>query len=256
MDEHVQHQRRHDGYVATRTLLLGLTLVLPLSFLTLSFLLTSRETIGSAELLANQGFEDGTAGWKPRPLDMTFITVTEPVHSGEWAAALDRSGPTSEIYIFQDVSVVPERAYTHTAEVYKYQARFAEACLRIKWLYSTSPEVEVCVEVDYDGYRPITIALAIAPTDAITARVMAVGKMWTGEEGNPIYFDDLSFTSDPSPPPTPTPIPVYVPLVLKNHPAPVSILDFEPTSTPTALPVEPSLPHRKSDSPSQQRSQR
>jgi len=218
MNGHERDQQSEDDHNTRRPRLLALCLLIPLALLTLSVLLASQSALGSTNLLSNGGFESGTRGWQSFPPAATFITVTEPVTSGTWAASLNKGGTIGEICIFQDVEVQAEATYTLTGWVYMDDANFAQACLRISWRGTEELDsVQTCLYGRNDFYRPITLESVIPPSDTVTARIMAVGDISEPNPSNPVYFDDLSFTSNI--PPTPTPIAFYVPLVVKNHPS-------------------------------------
>jgi hypothetical protein len=207
------------AFAATKPLLLGSSLLLAL--LVVFLLLASGGALGSTDLLTNGGFEDGTTGWSRFPGDTIFVTVADPVHSGEWAASLNRSGVTGDIWIRQDVSVVAEEHYILTGWVYNNEPSFNRVCLRIRWPGHPSLDVQSCVDGLASYYRPITVS-STSPPGATTARIMAMAEVGSVNPPHPVYFDDLSFTSnvDPTPIPTPTPRPfsVFVPLVLKSYP--------------------------------------
>jgi hypothetical protein len=216
MNGHEQGQQSRAGCAARRPLLLGFSLLFPLVLLVFSLILAYRGALGSTNLLTNGGFEDGTTGWMKFPGDAIFVSVTHPVHGGDWAASLNREGLPGEIRIYQNVDVVAGAIYTLTGCAYNSESSFNEVCLRIKWLYTGYPdEVSSCLDGVAADYRPITVSSATAPPDATTARIMAVADILSPNPPNPVYFDDLSFTSNM--PPTPTPISVYVPLVFKGY---------------------------------------
>lgn len=217
MDRHEQDRQSEDGHGAGKPHLLALCLLSLLALLTLSLVLAASTALESANLLTNGGFEDGTEGWTASSV-ATFVTVTDPVSSGNWAASLYKSGTIGEIWIRQDVSVLPSAAYTLTGWIYDDDAKYDQVCLRIRWRASDwLGAVQDCLEGDYDFYRAITLPSVIAPPDAVTARIMAVADISTASPQEPVYFDDLSFTSNI--PPTPTPMAFYVPLVVKSYPS-------------------------------------
>jgi hypothetical protein len=217
MNGHERDQQSEDDHKTRRPRLLALCLLIPLALLTLSVLLASQSALGSTNLLSNGGFESGTSDWQPsHTLGITFTTSTVHVHSGQWAASLIRIDTGGEIWIRQDISVVPSATYTLTGWVYMDDANFAQACLRISWRATEELDsVQTCLYGQNDFYRPITLGPVIPPSDTVTARIMAVGDINEASPSNPVYFDDLSFTSNI--PPTPTPMAFYVPLVVKNY---------------------------------------
>lgn len=217
MDRHEQDQQSEGGHGAGKPHLLALCLLSLTALLALSVLLASYSALGSTNLLSNPGFENGTSHWYPS-YGITFTTSTLHVHSGQWAASLIKTDTGGEIRIFQDVSVVAGAAYTLTGWIYDDDAKYDQVCLRIRWRASDwLGAVQDCLEGEYDFYRPITLSSVIAPPDAVTARIMAVADISTVSPQEPVYFDDLSFTSNI--PPTPTPMAFYLPLVVKSYPS-------------------------------------
>jgi hypothetical protein len=218
MDGHAQGHQSEEDHMPRKVHLLALCLLCLTGFLTLSVLLASQGALGSTNPLQNPGFESGTADWYPSP-DITFITSTLHVHSGQWAASLNKTVTSGQIWIWQDVSVVPSATYTVTGWVYEDDPNFDKSCLRIAWPGSTwVGSVEACLDGDYGSYRPITLASVIAPPDAATARIWAVAYIGEAVPSIPVYFDDLSLTSSVPPTPTPMGTPFYVPMVVKNYP--------------------------------------
>lgn len=217
MNGHERDQQSEDDHKTRRPRLLALCLLIPLTLLTLSVLLASQSALGSTNLLSNGGFESGTSDWQPS-YGISFTTSISPVRSGQWAASLIMTHTTGEISIRQDVSVVPSATYTLTGWVYMDDSYFTNACLRISWRDTEELDsVQTCLDGQNDFYRPITLGSVIPPSDTVTARIMAVAEIGTTGPQEPVYFDDLSFTSDI--PPTPTPIAFYVPLVVRNYPS-------------------------------------
>jgi len=208
MDDHGAGQQSGGGGRSKRCLVLTLAVVLGLAPVALSFFLTLETALGYDNLLRNGGFEEGTSGWTAS-YRATFITVTEPVSSGNWAAAL--SDTTGEIYIQQEVDIVPGATYTLTGRIYKDEPGFMDGCLRIRWVGSDSPDLKDCLSDDRDFYRPITLGPADAPLDARSAKIEGVAVIRTSPLTNPIYFDELSLTSSMMPN-------GFFPLSLKNYP--------------------------------------
>jgi hypothetical protein len=218
MDGHAQGCQSEEDHMPRKVHLLALCLLCLTCFLTLSVLLASQGALGSTNLLENPGFESGTADWYPSS-GITFTTSTLHVHSGQWAASLSKTVTSGQIWIRQDVSVVPSATYTVTVWVYENDPNFDKSCLRIAWPGSTwVGSVEACLDGDYGFYRPITLASVIAPTDAATARIWAVAYIGEAVPSIPVYFDDLSLMSSVPPTPTPMGTPFYVPMVVKNYP--------------------------------------
>jgi hypothetical protein len=177
----------------------------------LSFLLSLDTALGyDLDLLQNGGFEQGASGWGVS-YGATFITVTNPVSSDNWAASLDRRDTPAKIWIYQDVVVVPGATYTLTGWIYKDEPGFDEACLRIEWLASGSPDLQECLSGDNDFYRPITVGPTDAPGDATKARISAAADVADADHLYPVFFDELRVTSNM--------MPIgFIPLCLKNYP--------------------------------------
>jgi len=211
MDDHGAGQQSGGGGRSKRCLVLTLAVVLGLAPVALSFFLNLDTALGwDQNLLQNGGFEQGTSGWRASYW-ATFITVTEPVTSGNWAAALNRSDTTGEIYIQQEVDIVPGATYTLTGWIYKNEPGFDEACLRIEWLESGSPDLQECLSNDSAFYRPITVGPTEAPEHASRAKIRATADIRIPTHTNPIYFDELRLTSNM--------MPIgFLPLSLKNYP--------------------------------------
>jgi hypothetical protein len=209
MDDHGAGQQSGGGGRSKRCRFLTLAVVLGLAPVALSFFLTLKTALGyDQNLLQNGGFEQGTSGWTAS-WGANLITVTDPVSSGNWAAAI--SGTTGSIWIYQDVVVVPGATYTLTGLIHKYERRFHQACLGIEWLESGSPDLQECLYDDHDFYLPLTVSIEAAPSYATRARIKARAYIRTANPANPIYFDELSLTSNMMPV-------AFIPLCLKNYP--------------------------------------
>jgi len=211
MDDHGAGQQSGGGGGSKRCRFLTLAVVLGLAPVALSFFLTLKTALGwDQNLLQNGGFEQGTSGWTAL-YGATFITVTEPVTSENWAAALNRSDTTGEIYIQQEVDIVPGATYTLTGWIYKDEAGFQRACLHIGWVASGSPDVEKCIYDDNNFYRRITVGPTEAPEHACRAKIRATADIRIPTHTNPIYFDELRLTSNM--------MPIgFLPLCLKTYP--------------------------------------
>ena len=209
MDDHEAGQQRGGDQRPSRRLVLILALVLGLAPVALSLFLALETVHGYGSLLANGGFEDGPSCWN-RSYGSTFVTVTQPVSSGNWAASLTRSDTAGGIDIHQDVYVIAGATYTLTGWIYKDEPEFSRVCLRIEWRDSGWPPSEDCISGDAGYYRPITVALAKAPPDASRARIMAVAELLDAGPPNPVYFDEIHLTSNMMPS-------GYIPLLLKNY---------------------------------------
>jgi hypothetical protein len=209
MDDHEGGQQSGGGQRPGRRLALSLALVLGVAPVALSLLLTLKTAYGYGGLLGNGGFEDGTSGWH-NSYASTFVTVTSPVWSGNWAASLTRSDTAGEIDIHQDVRVFAGSSYTLTGWIYEDEPAISRVCLRIEWHDSQWPPQEDCLSGDVGYYRPITIAAVTAPPDASTARIMVVAELLDADPPNPAYFDEISLTSNMMPV-------AYVPLLLRDY---------------------------------------
>jgi hypothetical protein len=208
MDEHGAGQQRGGG-VSKRCLVLTSTVLLSLVPVALSFFLTLETALGYDNLLGNGGFEQGTSGWAAS-YGTTFVTVTDPVSTGNWAAAI--TGTTGSVWIYQDVDIIPGATYTLTGWVYKDDDAYRYALLRIEWWPTGSGMVESGqLTDDNDFYRPITAGPAVAPLNTSKARIKLMANIRTANPSHPIYFDELSLTSTMMPR-------GFFPLSLKNYP--------------------------------------
>jgi len=208
MDDHGAGQQRSGGG-AKRWLVLILAVLLGLAPVAVSFFLTLETALGYDNLLGNGGFEQGTSAWTA-PYGTTFITVTEPVSSGNWAASLDRRDCTGWIWIYQDVDIIAGATYTLTGWIYKNEPGFDEACLGIEWLGSSWPDVEECLSGNNCFYLPLTVSIAAAPPDASRARIKLIADIRTENPSSPIFFDELGLTSSMMPN-------GFLPLSVKNY---------------------------------------
>jgi hypothetical protein len=186
-----------------------LTIAIASALATLLLSLLLNTALGQENLLSNGGFENGTSSWNTS-YGATFVTVTEPVSSGLWAASLYRGGTTGEIWIYQDVPVEPSATYTLTGWALKNESLFLRVCLRIEWPGSEAPPSEDCFSGDNDYYRAITVGPTLPPSDASVARIKAVADIFGANPPSPVYFDELRFTSSMEPS-------GYFPLLLKNY---------------------------------------
>lgn len=193
-------------------------------FLLLALLLspTSGRASDGSNLLQNPGFEEGTDHWLSRPSAAAFVVTDtmEYVHSGTWAASLNRTDAvTGQIYISQDVDVVGGAFYTLTGWAYKDSANFQSVYLRIEW---RDAALQIVSEVDShlltdneDAYHLLCIPRECdgtgeqAPNNAVKARIKCVAHIQEPNPATPVFFDDLRFTFQGSK--------VCLPLVVKNH---------------------------------------
>lgn len=174
-------------------------------------------------LLQNPGFEEDKKNWSYFPSAATFVVTNTPeyVHSGTWAASLNRTdGVADEIHIYQDVPVVGGGYYTLSGWAYKDDPKFGSVYLQIQWwdslgeIYSENSHILtgnedayhlLCVprECDGDGVQ--------VPDKAVKARIKCVAYLHDSNPETPIFFDDLSFTFQG------LSSKVYLPLVVKNY---------------------------------------
>jgi hypothetical protein len=175
----------------------------------LSLFLAFNSALGQTDYLTNGGFEEGTSGWTVSS-NATFVTVTTPVSSGDWAAALSDQGSAYEINIHQDVPIFAGASYTLTGWVYKNESGFRRVCLRVQWLPPSPGDSEKCLTGEADYYRPLTVGLLVGPSDATAARISAVAEIREPNPPSPVYFDDISLTSSLTPR-------LYLPLQLKSY---------------------------------------
>jgi len=176
-----------------------------------------------SNLLQNPGFEEGTIPWLSSPSAATFVVTdtAEYVHSGIWAASLNKEGGAVPIYIYQDVPVVGGGYYTLSGWVYNYKdSPIGDwAMLRIDWrnsqgslftvdsqkLYGDEPGYHER-RIPYDGGDSVQ-----APAAATIARIKCMAYIQEADPETPVFFDELSFTFQGSN------WRVYLPLVVKNY---------------------------------------
>lgn len=177
---------------------------------------------GGSNLLINPGFEEGTAPWLSSPSAATFVVTdtSEYVHSGTWAAALNRTdGVLGEIHIYQDVPVLGGQLYTLSGWAYKNDSAFNCVKLRIEWLdaalQTVSDEESHLLAEDEDAYHRLCVPRECdgtgerAPPNAVTARIEGIAIIASPNPETPVFFDDLSFTFQGWK--------VYLPFVVKNY---------------------------------------
>jgi len=195
-----------------------------------------------SNLLQNPGFEEGSEAWLPdSPTTTQFITVTQPVHSGDWAASLNKIVGGGLIYIYQDVPVVGGGYYTLSGWAYNYKDNPIEdwAMLRIEWRDSSgeiAPPVDsLKVYDDEAGYQERRIPYnggdgVQAPAAATIARIECMAYVHDSETA--VFFDEFTFAllALPTPTSTPTSTPTFTPTPT-HTPSPT------PTATPTYTPV-------------------
>jgi hypothetical protein len=205
-------RRSEGGHARGRCRILALAVFSGLVPVAVSLFLALNTTHAQTSLLANGGFEEGTAGWS-QSYGSTFVTVTTPVSAGNWAASLTKSGVLGEIWIYQDVDVYAGATYTLTGWVYKNDSAFQDVCLRIEW-HGTGgvDQVQDCLSQDAGYYRPITVGPTLAPPDTSKARIKLLADIRTANPPSPVYFDDIRLTSNLMPR-------GYLPLGLKNYPS-------------------------------------
>lgn len=208
MDGRGRSHHSDGGQCSRKSRFLIITIASGLATLLLSLFITT--ALGQDNLLSNGGFENGTSSWNTS-YGATFVTVTEPVSSGLWAASLYRGGTTGKIWIYQDVAVEPSATYTLTGWALKNDSHFGSVCLHIEWPGSAALSSHDCFYDDNDYYRAITVGPTLPPSDASVARIKAVADISGANPPGPVYFDELSFTSSMEPS-------GYFPLLLKNYP--------------------------------------
>ena len=196
-------------------------LVMWVSLLLLAALLSpspGRASSGS-NLLLNPGFEEGKTSWSSGPQDATFTITNTQVHSGSWAASLNRTdGEGGEIYIYQDVPVLGGQFYNLSGWAYKNSPNFSSVYLQIEWRDSSEEiyhEDSHFLTDDEGAYHLLCVPKECdgdgvpAPHNAIKARIKCVARIQEPNPETPVFFDDLSFTFKGSK--------VYLPLVVKNY---------------------------------------
>ena len=208
MDGREAGRQSDGGRAHQRCRILALVILSGLAPVAVSLFLALNTARAQSNLLANGGFEEGTAGWY-QSFGSTFVTVTTPVSSGNWAASLTKSGVAGDVWIYQDVDVHAGAPYTLTGWVYKNESAFQNVCLSIEWHDSDWPDLVDCLSEDNGFYRLITVGPTLAPPDTSKASITIIADIRTQNPPNPMYFDELALTSSMQPS-------GYFPLLLKN----------------------------------------
>jgi hypothetical protein len=175
-----------------------------------SLILSFATALGQTDRLINGGFEAGTSGWTASS-DTSFVTVTTPVSSGNWAASLSDLDTDYDIYIYQQVPVFPGATYTLTGWAYNNEPDFYRVCLRVHWPPPVEDDREECLDGEADFYQPLTVGPLVAPANVDVATIIALAEIRLPDPPSPIYFDEISLTCSLTPR-------LYVPLVSKNYP--------------------------------------
>ncbi len=176
----------------------------------LSLLLSFASALGQTDYLGNGGFEEGISGWTASS-DTSFVTVTTPVSSGNWAASLSDLGADYDIYIYQEAPVFAGATYTLTGWVYNNEPGFYRVCLRVHWSPPVGYDSEECLNGEVDLYQPLTVGPLVAPSNVDVARIIAAAEIRLPAPPSPVYFDEISLTCSLTPR-------AYLPLVSKNYP--------------------------------------
>ena len=190
----------------------------------------------ASEMLANAGFEDGTANWAS--LD-AVLYPSESARSGDGALGITSPGFEQAFDVFQVQTVHPGWEYDLSAWVVANDPNIQRAFLRISWLDSgyglVSSTDSGWLTSASTSYRSLGTGARAAPAGAAVARVavyvIAAGPFTA-------LVDDASFTvtSVPSLPPPATPAPTVPP-----SPS-VTPGTSSPTSTPSPTPAVTATP--------------
>jgi hypothetical protein len=175
-----------------------------------SLILSFATALGQTDRLINGGFEAGTSGWTASS-DTSFVTVTTPVSSGNWAASLSDLGTDYDILIYQEVPVFPGATYTLTGWAYNNEPDFYRVCLRVHWTPPVEHDREGCLDGGASVYQPLVVGPVVAPSNVDVATIIAVAEIRALDPPSPVYFDEISLTCSLTPR-------LYVPLVSKNYP--------------------------------------
>jgi hypothetical protein len=183
------------------------------TLLSASLFLSRSAQAQGLNLLTNPGFETGTtSGWSVNFSTATFSVVTTTVHAGSYAASLT-SNSNSIKFISQTVTgIVPGSSYSFSGYGYINDANTQRIYLRLAWYPTTdcsggqlSTTFDTNAVTTVGSYQPLTATARIAPATAACARIRASLDPVTATAAT-AFFDDLSFTLDPTPTPTFTPM--------------------------------------------------
>jgi hypothetical protein len=196
-----------------------------------ALLLVPWPSASGSELLANGGFEAGTAPWVA--LDGQLDTVPSPVHGGTQAARV--TGSLVQYHeVFQFIDVQAAQNYTFGGWVYLNDPGASKVFLRIYWYSSNSDflrqDESVWVTIHKPEYQVLTSGSLQAPEGAAKARV----GVWIQPAGPfTVYLDDFSLDGPaPSPVPTATPQPTET-ISPGGTETPAVTASPTPTHTPT-----------------------
>ncbi len=209
-------------------------------------LLAGSPSAGASELLANGGFEQGSAGWSFLGGSLTELdAVSAPVHGGALAGRFSGSGqPTTQI-VYQSLSVQPNQSYELSG--WTAASGVNGAFLRISWFDSNGallppPEDSPGVPARDGNFYFLATGSRVSPA---AARLARASLYVLGETNTPftVHLDDFTFTGPAAiPPPSPTSTPA--PAVTPTPPAPTATPGGspKPVPSPTGAPAPQPTP--------------
>lgn len=199
----------------------------------------------ASQLLLNGGFEEGGPTpdhWQQNTqTGGTLARDASQSRNGGYSAALTSSSLTPK-WVYQTVTVTGGNPYVLTGYALKNDSQEASVYLKLVFYAESDGTGSVLSEprsseltADNPLFQLLTVGPVTAPSQARSARVMAVLQPSSIQQAT-VYFDDFLLEGEvftPTPSPTSTPLPA---------PAPSQTFTPLPTPTPTATSVPPPAP--------------
>jgi len=205
----------------------GLVYLLATALVASSLLMSGTLARGSADLLLDEGFEDGVAGWAADGGDLAATSAR--AHEGVRSAMFVTNGD-GNIYHSQ-IAVQPGCSYNLSAFLFKDDARVESITLRIGWQNAGRMPIgnsPVKLTGDDASWRYITVA-DTSPGEAAFATVQV---SVVSPDGGVLYLDDVQFEGPPALPATATPSATESP---PPEPSPTATAALSSTATPTRV---------------------
>ncbi len=202
-----------------------------------AIILARHHDAGASELLANGGFEEGTAGWSTNAGQLD--SVTSPLHGGSQAARFSGSGQPTTQFAYQLINVHPASTYELSGWVAASSSGVGRVFLRVSW-FDAGGSLVLSADSPWlaqpDGaFHPLATGGMVSPVAARQARVSILIQ---ADSAFTVHLDDFAFSGSTfvPPPPSPSPEPTTPPQIT---PAPSSL---PPGKTPRPLPTPTRTP--------------
>jgi len=192
----------------------------------LSIVAISRLMVATAdELLANGGFENGTAGWASAGGTLDVVCKPMPVAEGNCAGRFVTIIPDISFVKYVIPLIREDSLYTIRAAILKNDDHVQEVASSVRWYDEKGDQLKAdpapSLFHNDPSYQVISFGTLQAPDGAVKAIVSI--HVLPDSSGAEIYIDDVRFEGPP-PIPTLTPTP------------------YEPISTITPIPTPPASP--------------